>query len=340
MPDPSISWLIISICIILSFFFSCSETAFSCCNHFKIQVDADEGNKTARVIIKICNKFERSLTTILIGNNVVAIAISAISTILFMNYLKGTGLNDYASLISSLIMTFVVYIIGDTLPKTIAKAIPDTMSYFFAWPVYILTIILTPINFIFELFSKAIDKIFKVKDEDEVTEEELESAIEKASDDETIEEEQAEIVQSALDFIDTKVKDVLTPRDKIVAVNIQGLTHEKLQEIFSTTNYSRIPIYDKVFDNFIGVIHIKIYFEAYEKDPNVSIKSLLQKPYFVTPDIMIDDLFNGFKKRKTHIAMVRDKHNSVVGMVTMEDVLEELVSDISEPVAKKRKKVI
>jgi len=330
MPDP-LSWLLIVICLLFSFFFSCSETAFACCNRFKMQVLADEGKSSAKTVLKICNKFDRALTIVLIGNNCVAVAISAMSTLLFMQYFKAIGLEQYASLVSSIIMSFVVYILGDTLPKTIAKAIPDTMSLFFAYPVYGLMIILFPIAIVFEYIGKGIEKLFNFKKNKTVSEDQLEKAIEKASDDKSIEEEQAEIVQSTLDFIDTNVKEVLTPKKMMFAIDINGLTHEKLQQIYLNTNYSRIPIYDGDFNHFIGVLHIKIYFEEYEKDHNISIRKVLQKPYFITPNIMIDDLFKGFKKRKTHLAIVRDKDHQVIGMVTMEDILEELVEGISEP---------
>ena len=339
MPDPAISWIIIIILLVLHFFFAGAETAFACCNKFKMQIKADEGSKTAKTLLKILDKYDRALTVVLIGNNIVAIAISAVSTVLFLNYFKSTGItDDTVSLISSIIMTFVVYLLGDTLPKTIARAIPDTMSYFFTYPTYVLMIIFYPITLFFELFVKGFEKIFKLKNEEEFTEEDLESVIEKASEEEMIDEDQAEIVQSTIDFLDTNVKEVLTPRNKMFVLNIHDLTHEKLQSILLETNYSRIPVYDKVFDNIIGVLHVKIYFEEYEKDPHLAIRSVLQKPYFVSNKIMIDDLFNGFKRHRTHIALVRDNRSRIVGMVTMEDVLEEIVSDISEPASQRRRK--
>ena len=141
-----------------------------------------------------------------------------------------------------------------------------------------------------------------------------------------------------MDYLQTNVKDVLTPKPNIFALNIRDLTHDKLQQIILETNYSRIPVYDKVFDNVIGILNIKIYCEEFAKDPHVSIRSILQKPYFITTKIMIDDLFHGFRKHRTHIAMVRDNRNMIIGMVTMEDILEEIVSDISEPANQKRRK--
>lgn len=339
MPDPAISWIIIIVLIILSFFFSGAETSIACCNKFKMQVDAEAGKTIPKILLKIIDKYNRALTIILIGNNIVAIAISSISTLLFLSLFKSTGLVETTiSLISSIIMTFIVYILGDTLPKTIARSIPDTFSKIVAIPIYALMILLYPITIIFEGGVKLTSKIFRLKEEEEFTEEDLIDEIEKASEGDMIDEEQAEIVQSTMDYLDTSVEKVLTPRNAIFAINMRDLTNEYLQTIITQTNYSRIPVYDKVFDNVIGVLNVKIYFEEYSKDPHVSIRSILQKPYFVSSKVMIDDLFHGFRKHHTHIAIVRNSNNRVIGMVTMEDILEEIVSDISEPATQKRRR--
>lgn len=336
--DVPLSWLIIGLCVLGSFFFSASETALSCCNRFKIQVKADDGSKTAKLLLKVCNRFDRALTVILIGNNIVAIAASAVSTVLFVQLIFPNFEPTLVSLISSICMTFIFYILGDTLPKTIARAIPDTFSYLMVYPIYFLMIILYPIAIIFELLTKSMTRLFKVKDDEQFTEEDFETAVEKVTDEGVLDEEQTEIIQSALEFIDTNVKEVLTPRDKIFALDITNLTHEKLKEILLNTNYSRIPIYEGTFDNIIGILLVKTYFKEITSNPQVSIRHLLTKPYFVTSNIMIDDLFNGFKKHHSHIAIVKDNKQNIIGMVTMEDVLEELVSDISEPSAPKEKK--
>ncbi len=340
--DVPLSWLIIGICVLGSFFFSASETALSCCNRFKIQIKADDGSKTAKLLLKVCDRFDRALTVVLIGNNIVAIAASAVSTVLFVNHiLPPTAFNidqTVVSLISSVCMTFLFYVLGDTFPKTIARAIPDTISYIVVYPVYLLMIIFFPITFLFELLSKSIEKIFKAKVDDKFTEEDFESAIEKTTSEGILEQEQTEIIQSALEFVDTNVREVLTPRRDVFALDINTLTHEKLKEILLNTNYSRIPVYDREPDNIIGILLVKTYFKEIIQNPNVSIRKILAKPYFVTNSIMIDDLFNGFKKNHSHLAIVRDKDHKMVGMVTMEDVLEELVSDISEPSAPKEKK--
>ena len=337
--DVPLSWVIISVCVLAHFFFSAGETALACANRFKMQVEADDGKKSARLVLHVCEKYDRALITVLIGSNIVAIIASAVSTVLFYNMLKETGLvNDTISLISSIVISLLIYILGDALPKTIARSIPDTISKAFVYPIYWLMVLLFPISFVFEKFTKLIEKIFKVKDENTFDEEDFENVVEKVSDEGIIEEEQGDIIQSALDFADTNVKEVLTPRKKVFALNIRDLDKEKLHEIILHTDYSRIPIYDGSFDNMIGVLHIKTYISAYLRNPDVSIRRKLQKPYFVSSKIMIDDLFNGFKKHHTHIALVRDMNKKIIGMVTMDDVLEELVSDISEPARVKGRK--
>ena len=342
IPDP-ISRIIIGVCVLLHFFFSASETALSCCNRFKMSVEADDGKRSAKLVLKVLDKFDRALTTVLIGSNIAAIAASAVSTILFLKLFMNSGVADFTvSLISSITISLIIYALGDALPKTIARAIPDTLSKIVIFPVYgflwFLTYII-PITLLFELLSKAIDKIFKVKNDTDFTEEDFEMTVDKVTDEGVLEEEQAEIIQSALEFADTKVKEVFTPKEKMFALDIHGLTHDELKEILMNTNYSRIPFYDREFNNFIGVLHIKNYFKATEERSNASIRKMLQKPYFVSPNVTIDDLFNGFKKHHTHLALVRDRNKQIIGMVTMEDVLEELVSDISEPSSLKGKHV-
>ena len=182
------------------------------------------------------------------------------------------------------------------------------------------------------------DKLLKLKGEEEITEEEFSDAVEKASEEDMIDEDQAEIVQSTLDFLDTDVKDVFTPRSKMYAIDIADMTHDELQSILAKTRFSRIPVYEKEFDNMVGVLVIRIYLEEYSKDPHVSIRSILQRPYYVNKNAMIDDLFRGFKKHHTHLAFVRNENKKIIGMVTMEDILEEIVSDISEPSMERRKK--
>ena len=329
MPD-YISWILIGLCLLGHFFFSASETALACCNRFRMNVLAEEGSKAAKLVNKVVEKFDRALTTILIGNNIFAVGISAIATLLFYNYLSGTDLEQYVSIISSVIFTFVVYILADTLPKTIAKAIPDTISLVFIYPIYWFTIILFPISVIFEGLMKLIEKLFKVKDDQAFTQEDFENVVDQIEEEGIIEEENSEIIRSAFEFIDTPLKDVITYKDKMYALNIDELDSEKLITIIKETTYSRIPIYQGDNNNFIGILNVKSFVEQYLDNPNLELEKYLQKPFFVPNTIDLVDLLDGFKKSHTHLALVK-KEDMVIGMVTLEDVLEVLVEDISEP---------
>lgn len=332
MDDPLSCIIIIGLCIVLHYFFSLCETALACVNRFKMQIKADDGSKTAKLVLKLTDPYDRILTTVLICMNIVVIISSAVCTVAFRNAFMAYGMKDETiSLLASLLITILIYIIGDALPKTIARAIPDTTSMLVVWPLSVFYYLLFPISLLFNLFTKAIEKIFKVKKEEEFDEEDFENVVEKVSDEGILEEEQGEIIQSALDFVDTNVKEVLTPRNKIFAIDIKNLNYQYVNNVLLNSNYSRLPIYDHSLDNIVGVLVIKNYIDEYIRDNHFDIRSIIQKPYFVPSTIMIDDLFNGFKKNRTHIAFVRDKNKKVIGMVTMDDVLEELVSDISEP---------
>lgn len=338
MDDP-ISWLIIGLCVIIAFFSSSTETAVGLASRFKFQAKAENGSKTAKILLKIFNHYDRTISTVLITHNLSTIALSTVATVMFYSMIvKENTLYPYVPLISTIAVTFVVYILGDTLPKTIARMIPDTLCTIFAWPLFIIFIVLTPISIIFELFAKMIDKIFKTSQNEEFTEEDFEEAVEQTTDTGVLEEEQGDIIQSALEFEDTNVKEVLTPKSKMFAINIRGLNHESLQKQLIDCKYSRVPIYENNINHIIGVLVVKSYAAKYLENPNISIRKTLEKPYFVPGTIMIDDLFNGFKKNRSHLAIVRNKEKKVIGMVTMEDVLEELVEDISEPNVRKGRK--
>mgnify|MGYP003310963297 CR=1 FL=1 len=330
MPD-LISWIVIIICIVGSFFFSACETALSCCNKYQMRAEADEGVKSSKLVVKSLNKFDRTLTTVLIGNNVVAVIISSVSALLFYKYFSAIGLEQFSSILSSVIMTVVVYILGDTLPKTIAKAIPNPICKVFIYPLYFFNIIFFPIAMIFEGLVKLIEKIFKVKQEDELTEEKFESTVEQLSNEGHIEEEVGDIIQSALEFDDTSVKEVFTPLKNMFAIDISKVKNEEINKLLIENKKTRIPIYNKDYSHFIGVLNAKLYVKNYVDNPNFDIKRILQKVYYVDNKIKLDDLLVFFKSNKTHIALVTDNNNEVIGMVTMEDALEELVSDISEP---------
>lgn len=339
MGDPQ-SWILIVILLLSCLFFSISETALSCCNRYKMQVKADEGSILAKIVIHLLDKYNQSLAVTLIGNNAVSLAASSVSTIIFVTFLIGTPIENLASLLSTIFITILIFIFGDGLAKTIGKAIPDTISKIICIPLLIIFYLLYPISILFELLIKLFERLTKKAKIDTISEDDLGDIIEKIEDDGIIEEEQSEIIQSALEFDDTKVIEVLTKVSDMSLIELKDLNHPYIQEYLTTHNFSRIPIYQRDTNNIVGILIVKNYLKQYAKDPTFNIKKILQKPYFVYSNTMIDDIFLGLKRHHTHLAIVRDRSDKVIGMVTMEDILEEIVSDIEEkPLVKRGKKI-
>lgn len=343
MPD-YVCWIIIAVCLLISGLFSASENSFSNCNKYHFKVLADEGKLTAKIIVKLVEKFDNTLITVLVGNNIVQTFMTYLSAMLFYNlciyYNLGSGVE---AVLSTVVMALLIYIVSDTVPKIISKQIPNKLVYILCYPVYSIGIILTPISFIFKGILIAVHKIFKIKEDNILTKDDfilqadeavVEEDAKEDNDDKTEEEElfepnEIQFLNRAFYFDSIYVKEVLTPREKIFAVNIDNLTCDKLNKIILNTTFSRIPIYDGELDNIIGILTVKNYFKEYAQDPHLDIRSVLSKPLFVDLSAKVDDIFRSFNKEKKHIAIVKDK-DKVVGMITMEDVLEELVGEINE----------
>lgn len=339
MDDP-ISWLylvLIILLVALLAFFSSLETALSCLNQFKMRAEADAGSKSAKLVVKVYRSFDKSLVAALVGSNVASLAASALATLLFVLLFKSLAVTDEAvSLISTAVMTVLVYIFGDTIPKLIARARPEKVALanvrvfiFFYWILY-------PLVFVFSGVTTLIAKAARVKERPTLTEEDFENVVgelnEKAEG-----EGDAALIQHSLEFSDTSVRDVLTPRDKMFYIDLLSTPKRKINEIVLSTEYSRIPVCYGSIDRIVGILHVKNYIMAYLKDPGLNILASLQKPYFVTPRIKIDDMIEGFRKHRTHIAVVKSG-DKVVGMLTMEDVLEELVGKMEESPSEKERR--
>lgn len=335
-------WIIIAILLLISALFSAGENAFSNCNKYHFKVLADEGKITAKIIVKLIEKFDNTLVTILVGNNIVQTLTSFLSAMLFYNLAKLYGLQDgVEAILSTVVMGFLVYIVSDTVPKIISKEIPNRLCYFLAYPVYFVYLLLTPVRIIFQGILILVHKIFNIQDENILTKEDFILSADEAvenNDEEDEENEESEelfepneikILNRAFYFDSISVNEVLTPREKIFALDINGLTAKKLNEAILNTTYSRIPIYDENIDNIVGILNVKNYFKEYCEDKHVDIRSVLIKPFIVSKDAKVDDIFKEFNKEKKHIAIVKDNYK-VIGMITMEDILEELVGEINE----------
>lgn len=323
--NPS-SIILIVVLLLFGAVFSISETSLAMCNRIRMKVKADDGNKAAKIVCKIVDKMDQAVSALLIGNNIVAVIISSIATILFVQNIMPNASESVAGLVATIVTTALCFLFSDTLPKTIAKIFPDRIALITGWFVYFLMIILFPITMIFKGINWLVCTIFHIKEDVQISEDDFTNIIESIEEEGIIEEQESDIIINSLDFNDTVVKDVLTPVDKIYALNIKDLTTEKLNKVILETSYSRIPIYQGDINHIIGVLVVNSYLHRYLANPKISIRSLLTKVYTVKPSINLDQLFEGFKKHKTHIAIVKS-NGRTIGMVTMDDLLDELVSD-------------
>lgn len=330
IPEP-LQWTIIIICLIGSFLFSASENAFSCCNRYHFKVKADEGKITGKLVTYILNKYDNFLITGLIGNNIVAVIISSISTILFVDLLTKYIPNpEIISVISTVVMTIIVFEFGDMLPKFISKAIPNRMAAILCYILFFFYIIFFPVVAIFNGLLYLIKKTFHIKDEAIITEDEFKEAAKEVTNAGILENEENKILNKTFKFDEISVNQVLTKKDDIVQINIKNLTTSRVNKLILHTKYSRIPVYKDNKDNIVGILTVREYFKEYMIDSHLNIQSILQEPYFVDDKMKIDEIFKGFNEHKTHIGIVKDSDNHVIGMITMNDILEELVGDIDE----------
>lgn len=341
-----VAWLIIAILLLVSGLFSASENAYSNCNKYHFKNLASKGKLTAKLICWLIDKFDNTLITVLVGNNIVQTLMSFLSAILFYNLCAYYGLGSgVEAILSTVVMAFLVYIISDTCPKILSKAIPNRMAYILAYPVGFTFIILWPVIMIFKGILWLVYKIFRIKDDNLLSKEDLLHSADVAINDEVSEDEpeeqlfesdEKELLDNALTFDTIKVKDVYTPMDKVLSISIDNLTINRVNQIITNTKYSRIPVYDEDETNIVGILVVKTYFEEYTKDNHLDIRSILIDPIFVDVNDPIDDVFKWLNKEKTHLAIVTD-NKKMVGIISMEDILEELVEDIDEkPVRKER----
>ena len=317
------------LCLIGSAFFSATETAFACLNKYKFQVEAEDGKKASSFVVWFYEHFDTTLITVLIGNNAVAVGISSIATILFIQLLHAYIDNTTISMISSIVVAILTFLFGDTLPKLIAKKVPNAIARFSVYPILVFCILFLPVTLIFRGLTFLVRKVFRSKPEPEVQTEDIAEEIERMEKYGDLEANESDILVNSLDFADTSVKEVLTPLRRMKMLDTDGLDTPTLLDYIKKCPYSRIPLYYKEPNHIVGVLVVKNYLAAYFRDPKVSYLPYVQKAYFVTPAIKIDDLLDGFREHHTQIALVR-KEGKILGLVTAEDALEELVGKIDE----------
>jgi CBS domain containing-hemolysin-like protein len=320
MNEPLLIGIVVA-CLLFSAYFSATETAFSTFNKIKMRNLADKGNKSAKLVLNIEETYDTMLSTILIGNNIVNILSASLSTILFIGWIDDKS----GPTVSTAVMTIIVLIFGEITPKTLAKQIPDKFAMFAAPFLKLLMIIFFVFTFIFKKWQDLISKLVKSKDEDIVTEEEILTLVEEAAEDGSINESESELIKSAIEFGDLEVIDIFTPRVDIIALP-KDATYEDIDNAFSGNPFSRLPIYDEDIDHIVGIIYYKDFYQAEEQ--NFKLENIIKQPMFVMKHKLVNELLKEFQTQKQHFAVVADEFGSVAGIVTMEDILEEIVGEI------------
>lgn len=315
--------VVIIILVLLSGFFSATETAFSFVNKIRIQQKVENGSKKAKTTLYVINNFDNALTTILVCNNIVNLSCSSIATVLCMNLF-----GDIGSAVATGATTLLVLTFGEVMPKCLAKEHCDSFSMATAGFLRALMFILTPIVFIFmKLKTLAIKIAGSSGNTPSVTENELKFIVESIEEEGVLEESESEMVRSALDFDEKIAEEILTPRVDVTFISTDN-TQDEIKEIIIENRYSRIPVYDGTVDNIVGVLHTRDYLEALADGKAPAVREIMAPPYFVFKTQKLSKILSAFKRTKMHIAIVTDEYGGTLGIVTMEDLLEEIVGEI------------
>ena len=316
----------IVVLIALSAFFSASEMSFSSANRIRLENMAEDGVRGAKTALHIVEKFDDALSAILIGNNLVNIGMSSLGSVVAI-LIAG---NEDWTWVSTVILTVLVIIFGETMPKIVAKKNANRLVLIFCYPIRLLTIVLKPVIWIVVGLINLIMKLFPKNGEDldeEEAQQELQSIIETAEDEKVLDEDQSELVQAALEFGDVRVSEVMTARVDISALDVEDDWSEILESVENST-FSRLPVYEDSIDNIVGILYLnKVYRRLTEEEP-LELRDLLSPPIYVYKTTRLPDALNELRSAKQHLAIVTDEYGGTLGVVTIEDILEQLVGEI------------
>ena len=307
------------ICIVFSAYFSASETAFSSLNRARMKAMAEQGDKRAERALALAEQYDRLLSTLLIGNNIVNIAVASIGTVMFVRYY-----GDMGATISTVVITIVVLIFGEISPKSLAKDSPERFAMLSAPLLRVLMWVLAPLNFLFSQWKRLLTVVFRVKDDRKLTQQELLVLVDEVEQEGGIDRDEGELLRSAIEFPDQEAEAILTHRVDLEAVQVSA-SREEVAKVFRETRYSRLLVYGEDLDDIQGVVHLKDFCDAPE---GASLKDLMTAPLFVPPSVKISALLRQLQRSKSHVAVVSDEFGGTLGIVTLEDILEELVGEI------------
>ncbi len=309
--------VLVVVMMVFSALFSSTETAYSSVNKLRLKNYEAQGNKKASKALKLANRFDDVLTAVLIGNNIVNIAMSSVSTLIFVDLFGNSGAG-----ISTAVTTVLVLIFGEVLPKSYAKRNAEKLALLFSSPLSALVVVLKPFVWVLNRMSS----MFKGGEAPTVTEDELKYMIDEIEEEGIIEEQESELVKSALDFDETTVNEILIPRVKVIGVEITD-TVETIKEVFSEEMYSRLPVFEKSLDNIVGIITNKAFFKMLVEGKS-DIREIIQEVPHIADTNLISEAMKFMQKAKVHLAVVTDQYGGTKGIVTLEDIIEELVGEI------------
>lgn len=320
--DSILQIIIMLICISFSAYFSATETAFTSLNKVSIKTLANDGNTKAKRVLALSENYDKLLTTILVGNNIVNITLSSIATVFFINNIS----KNLGATISTVAVTVIVLIFGEITPKSIAKENAERFALSVSGSIKFFVIIFTPLCWFFSIFKKIGSKLFKSKAINSATENEILTLIDEAELQGEFNSDESELIRSAIEFNDTIVEDIFTPRVDVVAIEY-GSSNSEIAKVFSESGYTRIPIYKDTIDNIIGTINEKDFYKSvYNR--STPVDEIISEPFFIPVSMKITDLLQELQKHKIHFAVIADEYGGTKGIVTMEDILEELVGEI------------
>ncbi len=308
-------------CLILSAYFSATETAFSSANSTRLKTLAEKGSKKAKLACELLEHYDKLLSTILIGNNIVNILMASIGTVLFVRHYGDAG-----ATISTIVVTVVVLVFGEISPKSVAKDCAERFAMFSAPILQVFLFVLTPLNFLFSLWKKLLAKVFRLNGESKMSQEELLMLVDEVQQDGSIDKNEGELLKNAIDFSEQQAQDILIHRVDLAALPITA-SKEEVAALFTETKYSRLLIYQDSIDHILGTVHQKDFYVGcgITEKP---LEEIIVPPLFVLENEPISRLLKTLQKAKTHVAVVVDEYGGTCGIVTMEDILEELVGEI------------
>lgn len=314
--------LLVLVLITLSAFFSATETAYSSLNRARLKSLADRGQKRAADTLALADRYDELLSTILVGNNIVNIALASVGAVMFVRWLGDAGVG-----VSTAVVTVFVLIFGEISPKSLAKEVPER----FAMAVYplirVFVTVLKPVNWLFTKWKQFLSRLLRMDDDHAITQDELLTLVEEAKQEGGMNADESELLKSAIEFHDLDVSDILTPRVRVDGVPLES-TPQETADRFEASGYSRLPVYEDTLDHIVGVVHQKDFYNRVRHGGDFALSSIMKKPVYVPPGAKISDTLRLLQRTQSQMAVVADEYGGTVGIVTMEDILEELVGEI------------